>query len=160
MLARKIRNSKVKHKMAQFNMTPMIDVVFLLIVFFMLICQFISQDEELVSVPDNCDTAVLDRVNKEKEIEILVWCDGGIDSGNIIYTVNNKDFPLVKYSNTEVLTAEMSKYIVEAKDGIKEPVVRLRGDGSLSCDQVRPAIKAAGMAGLDVLRFAAFKEKE
>ncbi len=159
MLAKKIRNSKVRHRMAQFNMTPMIDVVFLLIVFFMLICQFISQDEELVSVPDDCETAVIDKVSKENEIEILVWSERAGDAGSIIYSVDNKDYPVSKYSSREVLTTELACQITELKKAMKEPVVRLRGDGSLSCEDMRPAIEAVGAAGLDTIRFAAFRDK-
>ena len=160
MLAKRIRNSKVRHKMAQFNMTPMIDVVFLLIVFFMLICQFISQDDDLVSVPDDCETAVVDRVDKANEIEILVWAEEAGSAENVIYSVNNKDFPISKYGSREALTAELAEQISQLKSEMEEPVVRLRGDGSLSCVQVRPAIEAAGMAGLDMIRFGAFKEEE
>ena len=159
MLVKRIRNSRVKHKMSQFNMTPMIDVVFLLIVFFMLICQFISQDEELVSVPDDCETVILDKVSKDNEIEIQVWADSVGGADGIIYSVNNKDYRASGYSSDEMLTADLAKQISMLANGKQKPVVRLRGDGSLSCEQVRPAIKAAGMAGLDSIRFAAFKEK-
>jgi len=40
-----------------FDMTPIIDVVFLLIIFFMLVCQFIAAENFQVQVPDNIGTA-------------------------------------------------------------------------------------------------------
>ena len=40
-----------------FDMTPIIDVVFLLIIFFMLVCQFIAAEQFTVSVPDDIATA-------------------------------------------------------------------------------------------------------
>ena len=40
-----------------FNMTPIIDIVFLLIIFFMVVCQFIESENFPVTVPDNCDFA-------------------------------------------------------------------------------------------------------
>ena len=37
-----------------FNMTPVIDIVFLLIIFFLVVCQFIDAENFPVSVPDDC----------------------------------------------------------------------------------------------------------
>ncbi len=37
-----------------FNLTPIIDIVFLLIIFFMLLCQFIVAENFPVNVPDGC----------------------------------------------------------------------------------------------------------
>lgn len=39
------------------NMTGIIDVVFLLIIFFMIVCQFITEQNFEVSVPDNISSA-------------------------------------------------------------------------------------------------------
>ncbi len=40
-----------------FNLTPIIDIVFLLIIFFMLLCQFIVAENFPVDVPDSCKFA-------------------------------------------------------------------------------------------------------
>jgi len=40
-----------------FNLTPIIDVVFLLIIFFMVVCQFIRSESFEVAVPDRIATA-------------------------------------------------------------------------------------------------------
>jgi biopolymer transport protein ExbD len=37
-----------------FNMTPIIDIVFLLIIFFLVVCQFIEAENFPVTVPDDC----------------------------------------------------------------------------------------------------------
>jgi len=44
-----------------FNMTPIIDIVFLLIIFFMVVFQFIDAENFPVNVPDNCDYALDDQ---------------------------------------------------------------------------------------------------
>jgi biopolymer transport protein ExbD len=44
-------------KPAAFNMTPVIDIVFLLIIFFLVVCQFIEAENFPVSVPDGCEFA-------------------------------------------------------------------------------------------------------
>ncbi len=38
-----------------FNMTPIIDIVFLLIIFFLVVCQFIEAENFPVAVPDGCE---------------------------------------------------------------------------------------------------------
>jgi biopolymer transport protein ExbD len=43
-----------------FNMIPIIDIVFLLIIFFLVVCQFIEAENFPVSVPDNCQFAQSD----------------------------------------------------------------------------------------------------
>lgn len=45
-------------KSASFNMTPIIDIVFLLIIFFLVVCKFIEAENFPVAVPDNCEFAV------------------------------------------------------------------------------------------------------
>ncbi|MBA7660487.1 hypothetical protein ES703_68489 [subsurface metagenome] len=40
-----------------FNMTPIIDIVFLLIIFFLVVCQFIEAENFEVSVTDSCEFA-------------------------------------------------------------------------------------------------------
>lgn len=49
-------NSKVH----SFNMTPIIDIVFLLIIFFMVVCQFIEAENFPVNVPEGCEFAQSD----------------------------------------------------------------------------------------------------
>jgi biopolymer transport protein ExbD len=44
-------------KSGSFNMTPLIDIVFLLIIFFLVVCQFIEAENFPVTVPDDCDFA-------------------------------------------------------------------------------------------------------
>ena len=51
----KLRNSKTS-----FNMTPIIDIVFLLIIFFLVVCQFIEAENFPVTVPDDCRFAQSD----------------------------------------------------------------------------------------------------
>lgn len=40
-----------------FNITPIIDIVFLLIIFFLVVCQFIEAENFPVAVPDGCEFA-------------------------------------------------------------------------------------------------------
>jgi len=42
---------------SSFNMTPVIDIVLLLIIFFLVVCKFIEAENFPVTVPDNCQFA-------------------------------------------------------------------------------------------------------
>ena len=44
-------------KSTSFNITPIIDIVFLLIIFFLVVCQFIEAENFPVDVPDDCEFA-------------------------------------------------------------------------------------------------------
>lgn len=46
-----LRNTRTKSGL---NVTPIIDIVFLLIIFFLVVCQFIEAENFPVSVPDRC----------------------------------------------------------------------------------------------------------
>jgi len=52
--------------MQSFNMTPIIDIVFLLIIFFLVVCQFIEAENFPVSVPDECRFAESDLEHKSQ----------------------------------------------------------------------------------------------
>ena len=45
------------HSPIGLNMTPIIDIVFLLVIFFMIVCQFITEQNFEVSVPDDVTSA-------------------------------------------------------------------------------------------------------
>ena len=141
-------------------MTPMIDVVFLLIVFFMLICQFISQDNERLSVPDNCGTVEEVQQKLENEIIVQVWYDSS--SSSVVYTVGGEDIAIPVQHGDEVagVVNKIGSCLKKESEGIVDPIIRLRGDSSLTCDQVRPTIKAAASVGLSSIRFSAFKDDE
>ncbi|MBN1457591.1 MAG: biopolymer transporter ExbD [Sedimentisphaerales bacterium] len=70
-----------------FNMTPIIDVVFLLIIFFMLVCQFIVAENFDVIVPDKI-TSAQDKIQvSEKLTTVTVMFD---DEGDISYAVGSE----------------------------------------------------------------------
>ena len=55
-----------------FNMTPVIDIVFLLIVFFMVVCRFIEAENFPVQVPDGCEYARKDAEQKPRVTTVTV----------------------------------------------------------------------------------------
>ena len=57
MSLRAIGQFRSADKSGTFNMTPIIDIVFLLIIFFLVVCQFIEAENFPVAVPDGCEFA-------------------------------------------------------------------------------------------------------
>ncbi len=83
------------HTDPQFNMTPMIDIVFLLIIFFMLICQFIVQDNYRLVVPDDCPGVIVDDIVTPDRITVNVYSMPDSVSQNdysIVYLIGTKEF--------------------------------------------------------------------
>jgi len=58
-----------------FNMTPIIDIVFLLIIFFLVVFQFIDAENFPVNVPDSCDYALDDQRRSDAltTVTVLQW---------------------------------------------------------------------------------------
>ncbi|MBE0537708.1 MAG: biopolymer transporter ExbD [Phycisphaerae bacterium] len=69
---------------AGFNMTPIIDVVFLLIIFFMLVCQFIAAENFEVAVPDKILSAKPSEAEGEQLTTVTVMFD---ENGVVAYAV-------------------------------------------------------------------------
>ncbi len=67
--------------MPAFNMTPVIDIVFLLIIFFMVVCRFIEAENFPVAVPDNCEFAQDNADSRDRAITVTVMKaeDGTVD---------------------------------------------------------------------------------
>ncbi len=59
-----------------FNMTPVIDIVFLLIVFFLVVCRFIEAENFPVQVPDGCEYARNEAEQKPRVTTVTVTENG------------------------------------------------------------------------------------
>ena len=65
----------------QFNMTPVIDIVFLLIIFFLLVCQFIVAENFEVAVPDDISSARPGKAADEQVTTVTVMFTEGVQVG-------------------------------------------------------------------------------
>lgn len=68
-------------------MTPVIDIVFLLIIFFMIVCQFIVAENFQVSVPDDISSGQQNDEQDSKTTTVSVILAGG---GSVSYAVGSK----------------------------------------------------------------------
>ncbi|MHC4394095.1 MAG: ExbD/TolR family protein [Planctomycetota bacterium] len=81
MSLRTINRSGTYDKSTSFNITPIIDIVFLLIIFFLVVCQFIEAENFPVNVPDDCEFAasVPEPGTGLTTVTVMKTADGGSD---------------------------------------------------------------------------------
>ncbi|WP_286238419.1 ExbD/TolR family protein [Neptuniibacter halophilus] len=116
------------------NLTPLIDVVFLLLIFFMVSTTFTKETHLEVDLPEAAgDPGSLD----DKILEILIT-----DEGN--YSVNGR--PLV---NTQPKT--LSRALKELSGGNKEMPLVITADAKTPHQAVVTAMDVAGKLGFDKL---------
>jgi len=114
-----------------FNITPMIDMLFALLIFFMVVSQFASAERDLkVQLPEG--TAAMPLTAKPREIFINID-----DSGR--YTVRGQ----------ELTAAELGQMLVRAGgDNPLTQAVIIRADKRVAWDYVAMAMRLCNQAGI------------
>ena len=116
------------------NLTPLIDIVFLLLGFFMLTSHFVRDEVLNIDLPEADSGAALD---EPQQVEVIINAAGE-------YSLNKQIVSL------EVLQELL---IVELKNQ-KEKVVRIRGDENVDLGaaiEVFDAARKAGASGIDIV---------
>lgn len=158
----------------QFNMTAMIDVVFLLIIFFMLICQFIVQENYRLTIPDDCSNAVKPKQSEQGIITLSVFPKSKKTAGTehsqaettsvpAIYAVRAMQFDPqneMYRQNTAKLVNDIAEQLKKELVRKNQSVVYLRVDKELEYLQVQKALMALAMAQVKNVRFAAFGNEQ
>ncbi|MHC5143924.1 MAG: ExbD/TolR family protein [Planctomycetota bacterium] len=134
-----------------FDMTPIIDVVFLLIIFFMLVAQFIVAEQYKVSVPDEIKTAQAASEAEEKRpltITVLPDQQEGITcaiGGEKLTSVGGKDLK-------SLITSAINDYLQADK------TVRLRCDQSVPFGQVKYILSGISQSRAENLDWAVLSD--
>ena len=123
---------------SSFNMTPIIDVVFLLIIFFMLVCQFIVAENFEVNIPS--DTRNAQQQPKEKEMITTVSV---MKSGNdeITYAVGSE---IINAASKQELIGKIAT-AVDAQLGtvkLERKIVCLRIDRDIAYSNTQNVLAA------------------
>lgn len=111
------------------NLTPLIDVVFLLLVFFMLTAHFIREETVEIALPDAESSAARD---VDDPLEVIIDSQGRL-----------------LYGGRAAGPQELEKMLRRALGARREKVVTLRGDKRASLDATVSALDAARKAGAD-----------
>ncbi len=144
-------------KQNSFNMTAVIDIVFLLIIFFLVVSQFIETENLPVTVPDGCEfaqdnedhmqTATLTVMNKaEDEITFAV-------GSQEITHQDTASLPAIVEKLAELIDAQLRDLPPDNR------IVTLRIDKDLPFSQAQYALAAVAQSTATDIRLAALKIK-
>lgn len=149
------------HSEPQFNMTSMIDVVFLLIIFFMLACQYIVQENYKLIIPDDCAAAIVPENLDRNAITVSVFPKAAGAGGNpeVLYAVRAREYDPqqeVYRQEPQRLIEEMSRQIATEAKRKEDALIYLRADKDLSYGQVQKALLALSQAQIRKVQLAAY----
>jgi biopolymer transport protein ExbD len=154
------------------NMTPMIDVTFQLIIFFMLVNTIIAEESIELIVPkvSQPQTKLLDdedrlTINVAQESPIL---QGGVEGALKRYDTENA---LDWSGMTAMVKVGMEQYNLSTLNEMtaslkafreKKPNIHilLRADAALHYEQVQPVMEHITMAGIETIKVVAYMPKE
>ena len=138
-----------------FNMTPIIDIVFLLIIFFVVISRFIEADNSQLKVPDECNYAQTEICDQQRAavISVVQASDSEVD-----FFLDSKEF---ESSSNEILTDSLATGInnaIENKNG-KEAIIVLSVDENICFEQAQTALAAISQSNAKNIKLSVLKEK-
>jgi len=125
------------------NITPLIDVVFLLLIFFMVSTTFERESEIEVTLPE---AAIDAPVSDDISIEITISAQG-------IYFVNGK-----RVLNTQISTLKQA--MIKVSNGKDDPVIIVSADANTTHQSVVKVMDAARQLGFIHLSFATSQTQE
>jgi biopolymer transport protein ExbD len=138
-----------------FNLTPIIDIVFLLIIFFMLLCQFIVVENFPVSVPDRCSSAET-RPSAEGQITTITVMKSPGKAG-IDYAVGSEK---INSSNHSEVVDRITKLINARLENLppEDRIVTLRIDKNVCFTEAQYALAAIAESTATNINLAALKD--
>jgi biopolymer transport protein ExbD len=127
------------------NMTPMIDMVFLLIIFFLLSSSMVQQETQLeLTLPKAKNVREDDAATAAKRV-----------------TINVQDNGAISFLGRSVPANELAERIrerVQRQGGIAE--IRIRASRKVPYAQVEPILLACSQAGVWDVQFAVYRDDE
>ncbi len=121
------------------NLTPLIDIVFMLLIFFMLTSHFVNQESLNIELP-KAETG--ESLGEDNVLEIIINADGKIDYKNNSYENNAVSL--------EKLQAQLRTDLSIAS----EKNIRIKGDQSVNFGkavEILDMARKAGASGVDIV---------
>lgn len=147
----------------QFNLTPMIDVVFLLIIFFMLACQFIAQENYQIVIPDDCPNAMIPEQRDAPLVTVSVLREARPhETGTtLVYAVRSQRLENgeVAYRHPQQRREKLIGAITEQLRQKSNSSLCLRADRDLAYEDVQEALLALAQAGVQQVQLAAYRDE-
>jgi len=137
-----------------FCITPVIDIVFLLIIFFMIVSRFIEAENFPVSVPAGCDFAQNKEEQSERVITVTIMKRQGRRS---VFAVDSKRIVDIDYNKiaeriAELLDSRMKNLPSERR------VVTLRIDKKVVFSEAQYALAGIAQSSATDIKLAALKK--
>ena len=126
------------------NLTPLIDVVFLLLIFFMVTTTFTRETRMLITLPEADGEALVSE--QQVVLELVVSRDGS-------YSVNGQN--LINGDIKTIMAA-----LKEASEGNKDIPLMITADAQSTHQAVITAMDAAGRLGFESLNIATQQSQE
>jgi len=155
-------------RLKSFNMTPIIDIVFLLIIFFLVVCQFIEAENFPVAVPDGCEFAQSDA---EPGVQVTTVTVIRTAEGKSDFAVGSEKITASSYAGS----SKTQKSAFEGPDIVKKlaelidvslknlpphrRVVTLRIDRDVCFAEAQYALAGVAASSATEVKLAAFKDK-
>ena len=158
-MSRVIRRGAVTPSM---NITPLIDVVFLLIIFFMLVNNIVSEETVDMILPELVDSEARE-VGEIDRVVVNVAPQPFSRDGRTDFPLSHAgsaDYVKIGTGSGSRFTPQDTAGITEALRQIKSanPAVQvlLRSDGAIYYEAVRPIMDAVSAAGIETVNLVAY----
>ena len=157
---------KFKTSVTECNLTPMIDVTFQLIIFFILVGQITSEDLAALIPPQPYASLADENASTKYNIIVNVPSKAGDD---LKYVVDSRQKAMdahtaetwfvagveVPISDDEALVVELQKYLTRFGEHQSEACVEIRSDRRVFYRDVERVLLAAGKAGISKMNITA-----
>jgi biopolymer transport protein ExbD len=150
----KITN-RADNSVQSFNMTPIIDIVLLLIIFFLVVCQFIEAENFPVAVPDDCEFA---QSNGEPGTQLTTVSVMKVAEGDVAFAVGSEKVTASDYTDR----VDKLVRLIDVRLKYLPPqrrVVTLRIDKDICFADAQYALAAVAASSATDIQLAALKEK-
>lgn len=116
------------------NLTPLIDIVFLLLVFFMLTSHFVREDSINIELPE---AQTGESIKNDKILQVIIKEDGAF-----------------LYENVEVSAVDLESQLKKDLASHQEKIIRIKGDRTANLGKTVELIdlsRKAGADGIDIV---------
>ncbi len=142
-------------KSASFNMTPIIDIVFLLIIFFLVVCQFIEAENFPVDVPDGCEFA---QMPPQQQTQVTTVTVMKRSDGKTAFAVGSEKIIASGYNEIADKLAQLIDERLEELPA-ESRVITLRIDRDIYFVQAQYALAAVAQSCAKEVQLAVLSDK-
>ncbi|UCE99506.1 MAG: biopolymer transporter ExbD [Planctomycetota bacterium] len=146
---------KFRSRTPSFNITPIIDIVFLLIIFFLVVCQFIEAENFPVAVPDGCEFA---QGEPERRAQVTTVTVMRMAEGGSSFAVGSEKISAINYSDLVDKLTELIDVRLEDLPPQRR-VVTLRIDKGIYFAEAQYALAGIAASSATDIQLATFKDK-